>query len=850
MRADFGFTAAGGPVWIRDNPFLAKAGRAETRGLGLSLRLLAAVAVLGGLLLGGLTVQRAYGGAAAFFTNLLFGASFPVVLFVAVSFVHVLLIANARTAQAVSLADEARRGTLPDLLLTPLRRAEMLLAMGVGPARAAFLIALAGLPVYALLGQFGGLTGWEIACLYLLFALLCFQPPSYAFPALSGMAQAPEAPPGQFRAAPNRRAVRRAGYLGFGFPVLLGLLFFGQALGALGGGWLAHLFSALHLPLLSGFSFLIFFSWPYYAVQLLSDRLPFFHASVSPIWYVLPLMALHWAGSALTSASALSAGDLGAMRRLPIWTRAQTLSRWTARAAGVCVLGVVWRAWVESGDTAALAGRYVSGPGWNAAGLLLLLAVCSMPNVCARALALDPRRPPSQELRAPALALRRALKRSLRPLGVALGVFLAACVLGGLSPFAAPVYQTAGRISLVGISTVFWAVGVRRVLPGNTKWVSAALLYALPFLALSLPGLSLLSALSPASGWVRLFAGGPALVSRFPLWHLGTLPSYWDCVAGPFLTGLALMALTSWRSQAKLVKSVPIIKRVPVRNETRTAALMGWVTSSTDNPLFTYEMRVRTRSGRWFDWLCYMPLAFAAAVTMALAYPPLIQDLSFSSPFRFFQFYSNANGPGWVAGVLLELASLLLLGQCYLLGFRGQVIGEGLIAKDRQQGTWGFLLLTPLSVRQIFWGKVFGQTAAIAALWASAGLFCLLLYGLSVPLVGLRPALGAWGSGQLFVAALFTLGVSLGTMLATFPKVQKTLRGVSTLLFVLVVGVSVYVQFQWVPAGMPGDWGLLAVRLAGGSLFALALSAVLFWAAEWRLSLLRRRDIVFGDGTE
>ncbi|MGI4788732.1 MAG: hypothetical protein ACRYFS_07760, partial [Janthinobacterium lividum] len=836
MRADFGLGIPGGPVWLRDNPFLVKAGRAETRGLGLSLRLLTTVLVLSGLLLGGLTLQKLFGGGTASFTTFLFHSSFPVVLFVVLSFVHMLLIANARTATAVSLAEEARRGTLPDLLLTPLRRAEMLLAMGVGPARSAFLIALAGLPLYALLGQFGGLTGWEIVCLYVLFGLLCYGPPVYAFPALSGLAPTPDAPVGQFTSVPNRQALRRAGYLGAGFPLLLGFMFFRGVLNSVGGGWLTHFFSALHLPLLSGFSFLIFFSWPYYVAQILSDHLNFFHLTISPLWYVLPLMGLHWASSALTSASALSAGDLGEMRRLPLWTRAQTLSRWTARVAGLCVLGIFWQAWVESGDTAALAGGFGAGPDWNAAGVLLLLGGLSLPNVCARALAVAPRQKTSQTFRAPLLVLRRALQRSVRPLGVAGAVFLVACALGGLSPFGSAVYQTAGKIALAGLSTVFWAVGVRRVLPRAGKWVTNGLLYAVPFAALSVPGGSLLAAFSPASAWVRLFADGPALISRFPFWKLETLPSFWICAAGPFLVGIVLMAATqslTRQKQSLPVKPLPI-KRVPVRNEKQTAVLMRWITERTDNPLFTYEMRVRTRSGRWFDWLCYGPIVFVVAAAVTQLYPQMSFSFSAMSPFRFFDLRYNPNGPDAVDALWTQLASLLLLGQCYILVFRGPVIGQSLIERDMQRGTWGFILLTPLTIRQIFLGKAFGQIASLGALWAGTGLAGLLLYILAVPLIGLWPALGAWGSGQLFVVALLLLGVSLGAALAAFPALQKSLRGISMLLFVLVIGLSVYAQFQLVPFDTPGDWSLLALRLVGGSVYTLLLSALLFGFAEWR----------------
>jgi hypothetical protein len=325
----------------------------------------------------------------------------------------------------------------------------------------------------------------------------------------------------------------------------------------------------------------------------------------------------------------------------------------------------------------------------------------------------------------------------------------------------------------------------------------------------------------------------------------------------PFLVGMALMMVTHRQTrqvQSETVESIPAksvpVKRAAARNEARTAALLGWVTRRADNPLLIYEMRVRTRSGRWFDWLIFSPLFFAAAVIAALIYPDVVESFSFLSPFQFF--YSplsvalgsgtSISGQGYGAA-LLVLASLLLLGQCYGLGLRGQIIGESLISKDRQQGTWGFLLLTPLTIPQIFWGKVFGQTAAALMLWTAAGIGSLILYLVCVPVVGLGPALAAWGSGQILVAALLTLGVGLGTALATLPAVQKTLKGLSTLLLVVVVGGILSAELKFAPA----EWDL-AARIFFGSVFALALSVLLFWFALWRLTKLRGRDITAGDG--
>ena len=411
-------------------------------------------------------------------------------------------------------------------------------------------------------------------------------------------------------------------------------------------------------------------------------------------------------------------------------------------------------------------------------------------------------------------------------------------------------YETAGKIGLVGISTVVWAVGVRRALPKVGTWVTGALLYVVPFAALSVPGLSLAAALSPVAAWIDLFAGGPGLVSRFPAWHLGLLPPFGVCAAVPFVVGLALMAARrKTRQPAEAVQAVSS-KRAPVRNEARTTALMAWVTHRTDNPLLIYEMRVRTRSGRWFDWLLSAPLLLFAAVAAALVYPDVVESFVFMSPFHFFYSSPLALVRGGASigrwgdyTALLVLASLLLTWQCYGLGLRGQVIGESLITKDRQQGTWGFLLLTPLTIPQIFWGKLFGQTAAVLATWAGAGLCCLALYLVCAPQVGLGPALAAWGSGQLLVAALLTLGLSLGTALATFPAMQKTLKGLSTLLLVLVVGGIAYADVMYGPDG----WNL-AAQIFAGSAFALALSVPLFWFAVRRLTKLRERDVAAGDG--
>ncbi len=299
IAADLGLRSPGGPAWLRDNPFLIKTNRTELRRFSVGLRLLVAIGVLGGLLLGGLWLQHVSPAILSPMLFFLLGASFPTALFVFLSFAHVVLIANARTALTVSLGDEVRRGTLPDLLLTPLRRAEMLLAMGVGPSRTALLVALAGLPLYVLMAEFGGLSAREIVFLYVLFALLSYAPPGYTLPALSGLAATPETPQGKFLTTRARKPSARSAISATAISFLLGGLFLSQVLGLFGGGWLSHLLLALHISMGRAGPGLMVFGWPYYSVQILGGPLDFFRWPLPPLWYVLPLVALNWAAGAL-----------------------------------------------------------------------------------------------------------------------------------------------------------------------------------------------------------------------------------------------------------------------------------------------------------------------------------------------------------------------------------------------------------------------------------------------------------------------------------------------------------------------------------------------------------------------
>ena len=757
----------------------------------------------------------------------------------------------------MALAEELRRGTLPNLLLTPLRPAEMALAMGVGPARTAALTALVGLPVYALLAQIGVLTGRDALFLLLLFMLTCFAPPVFALPVRGGEVLTPETAAGKAASLPVRRAARGgqagAAIWSYGFAALM----ISPLLGSL-GGWLGHLLTALGLSMPGPMGrILIIFAWPVFGAQLLGTALPLFHLHVYPLPFVLILLISGWIASALETAAALSSSDAAEMNRLPLLSRARTLRRWAGRLTALLGVGVVWTAWVESGDTATLAGGVSGTNGWDAAGLLLLLGGGCLLTVCQRA------------FMSPTLSLRRVLVRGGRPLFAAGVLFLLACALGGLWPFAPAVGTVCAKLLSVGVVTIFWGWTLKRRVPSLTKTLLVPML--VPLLTLSLPApLSLLSALSPVTAWISLFPPLVALVPTLP-WHPFALPSLWVCVAGTALAGLMLAgsaggvkapdreSVLRTRKEATAQAKKPVVER----NQAVTARLMAEVTAWSDNPLFTYELRVRTRSGQWADWRVYAPLGLMAACLLGLAYPDVVSFVSLLSPFHFspnpafdvtVSSGSTAGGGSPVRGgepPWANLAALTLAAQCFFVAFRAPARGEALLMRDRQRGIWGFLLLTPLSAAQIFRGKLLGQSAGPLAAMGMFGIATLLFSLFSAFTDGLLPALAAWAVGQGFALCLWLLGLAVGAALSSWNVFSKGLRGAAPLLFVGLAGVGLWAQFQWLPWGVgTNDWRVMATRLLIGIAEMLPVAAGLLWFAEWRIGAMRRRDSVAGDGAE
>lgn len=876
VAADLGLGAGEPPVWRRDNPFWRKTVRADSRRSLLAGRLLLTVLLLSGVLTGGLVLHTVYPRDMDDFLRHVGPLSWLNWLFVAVSFVHVLLLMSTRTAFATSLSLEAERQTLPLLLLTPLRRAEMLWAMAVPPAAAALLIALAGLPLYVFLREFGGCEWRDIGLLYVVFALLAFEPPAYSRPALSA-----DPPPVARTDRASRSRRTNSGVLSsIPFFVFLTWILGMWVRGT--GGWGLHLLGVLPPPLPS--LSLVFFAWPYCAAVLLAAPLPFFTGHLPPLVYLLPLTLAAWVTSALRTGAALAAGDELDLRRLPLKRRAETLARWSGRLWFLCALAFVWQPWVRGGDTGRLLGTAAPTLAESLAGMLLLLGSAAVLSAARRASLAVRLRRNTQTLRPPQRLARKVWRRAGRPLRLALIFFALACLCGHASPFVPPVYTLLGRLALVAVAAVVCAVGSaawfqQLTRPGGPvpakhrftlSLLPQILLIGVPFVALTLPpAFSPLATLSPATAWLELFPGSDATLHAFPYWPLGPLPPFPLTVAAPVLVGMALLGL-AYRSASVPDRSAPPTGRPaapvghlslgalppsarPIRHPEHTAALMAWVTVRTDNPLFTYEVRTRTRGGQWFQSLRVGLVLLVIGVLAAVNYPDIVAAASLTALLGFFRSpnpFSPTVPP--LTQIFADLAALLMSVELYLLALRGQVIGEALFWKDQERGTLGPLLLTPLTAGQILWGKVWGQSSGYIAAWAFCGAAGLALYGLASPEVGLGPALIAWATSQLFVGATFLLGLALGAATAAYTLRYKFLRGVSTLLLILAYGGGVWCASQFLHgpffAFFTLPWTTAATVLLLGSLAALALADLAFAYACRRTASLRRGDMAFGEG--
>ncbi|MCW3060537.1 MAG: hypothetical protein JWQ02_2358, partial [Capsulimonas sp.] len=660
-----------------------------------------------------------------------------------------------------------------------------------------------------------------------------------------------------------------------------------------GGGWILHLLQPVEAALphaqfvLAG----VFFSWPYFAVKLMDATLPFYHGSLPTLVYLLPLLALTRIAGVLRSGAALTVGEASEISRAPIARRAATISRWTQRLTIILLAGYAWNVCITSGDTAALLGRG-SGGGWDQAGLLLLFGLPALLNATWRAITMRVTLSGQPLRRRPIQLTRRLIRRTGRPLRAALAMFVVVCLLGGVSPVSGPVLQTLAQFALTTGMTLCYCLGVNVLLASpmqgaQRRWLRAApaLLFFSPIVAIftPFPALWHLSAASPLLAWLHLFPGVEAEMARGALnsdgvvhWPYGATVPVTEYLAAPLILSLICLWLGYRYVGGALPQSEPAAPREPKQKAAvkaaspravaaqlpsrpkrivygnRTEALMGWICARIDNPLFIRDIRSRTRSGAWYQWVFIVPALFVLLEVATALYPDLAMGFAEGlSWIRFFHI-STPNWPLVTPETYASVAGVILTLQVCALGLRMPAQCEEIFRRDQQTGGLGFILLTPLRSAQIFWGLIWANLAASIIAWAAfaAVLLALYLQAAASPEVGLGPALTAWMVGQIFVATMLAMGAAVGSAMATHTTALRTGRGISTLLAVGIIGIAtslIFTNYQEFFEAISPLWVQTTWRMMFGVAAALPVTVLAFFYAQWRLKRLRDGDIAFGE---
>jgi hypothetical protein len=286
---------------------------------------------------------------------------------------------TARTLSNGVLVGEARRGTLFQLVMTRIPAFEMLLQIVVYPFQQAFLVAIAGLPFYALLMSFGSVGLQEVFVLYLIFLLLAVGVPNWRTPAFAE--QSPEEV-GEVLRERERAAGCAATVIAF--VMIPGTIMIG---GLLVGIHFAMPFAFSRVPVdvwpaLPAFP--ITFAWV--AVRLLTAPYTWFGLPLPPWVWLLPLLLLTRLGNLWYSSFYLQIAHPGQILNL---ADVRPLARWRAGIQALTMIasvGYIWQPLLETGITGSLFYPNAAGtPADNLAGAFYLFGVIGFVSALHRA---------------------------------------------------------------------------------------------------------------------------------------------------------------------------------------------------------------------------------------------------------------------------------------------------------------------------------------------------------------------------------------------------------------------------------------------------------------------------------
>ncbi len=829
---------------FRDNPFVTREQRRQSRSVVQPLLLLLMVAVLlAGMVLALWLVRTLIADGRITRVPDWLDRSYGVMLLAVLSAIHLPFISQAAGRHSTMFfLQEYRRGTLPDLLTAVPSPFHLALQASVYPFRQAMLMAAAGLPFYIVTLHCGGVSVWDLAGLYTLFAMAACTPPRWRVPVFAGIR--PEV------LAKKRQRVG-GGTGAESVLAFLGALFItGNLLSPIfGWGWQIRLVTPLWQEIPSSVTRLLpgVFAWLVAAERLLLTPLPFYSFVLPPI-LVVPVLYIcgQILGLWLTSMY-LRVEDT--QQILSLWDRSfyRRAVAVYSFLLGFVVLGYLWRPYVASSLTASLVSMTARDRGTALAGLMWLLGLWGGWRYWSLVLWFPSARKPS----APPLSVKYLLEETQyagRELLLAGAMFVIGCLLGGVWPFFVP----AVLMAIQCLTTVVAGAFVVRAAASISRATARRAVYwtvlLLPLVCLALPGLVGFACLSPVGAMLAL---SPHTADTLQSIHLvpSGIPSWPLSAAMP----LGLGILLTIRPKPKPVHpeagpdlredNRPRKRFLPKTEYPLAQRIIGWVRDRWDDAVAVKELRILLRGHLGPGELALFGLLLLW-IAASSAYRPDAAVAVLEWPIRIFY------GPDlpqaalpWAAHVTLWLLGAMLLMPLIFLA-----MGATAFPKERDRSTLGFLLVTPLSTGRILWGKLLG-TLVPSAMWLAAILAWMLIASLPLAFYGhAMPSLVAWLLCAAILCVLCAVSGLFGVCASTLLRREADAVGLGLLALIgcIVAGSLIY-SFTMPYSENTGpaqvaEW-TACLALAG---VASAMAAV--WVARWRISAARSGDVAMGTG--
>jgi ABC-type transport system involved in cytochrome c biogenesis permease component len=486
----------------------------------------------------------------------------------------------------------------------------------------------------------------------------------------------------------------------------------------------------------------------------------------------------------------------------------------------IALLGYLWKPLIADGGLAWLVSRTASNPAHALAGLTFCMGIVG---VLLTMYALRDRLTTNSTAGvtspAPPHSHPPTHLHALRPFAYTVLQLALACLLGGVSPFNRPTLIVAGKVLAIGVATAAFCLAARwwqqRTLeaqpPGDeaedsniawsialnpqvavwhrrhgawfsnpawrVTWLLLLVVWVYPFAALLCPQplVQISAAVSPMISFASLTPRTDELLQSITFLRFAPLPPWWMGLLLQPLAALLWCALAlRLRPRRAVAEQKPLkgwrarmSERVRLWNERLMTRLSDEVSARFDNPVAVKDIRVRARRENWAVRTLTFPLMVWLAAFIALSAmtwralfvptPPTFLIVLFAN------FCPELSQLSLPAQMFLSVLFLLLLTEWFvswILTLQPGTAFDG----ERDSGTLGFLLTTPLRDRDIILGKWLGQTVDAWLLMLFYKSMSVVL-ALAAAMAGAPQTLLVYLAASVFFAALMFSGSILGIAL-------------------------------------------------------------------------------------